>query len=331
MSIIAHAHPYDALTPDRVLAALDQQGFVTDARIMALNSYENRVYQLGLEDGRFVVAKFYRPDRWSLAQIQEEHDFVFELADLEVPVVAPLRQEGRSIFHHQGFDFCVYPRQGGRAPDLESMDDLHVLGRLLGRMHLAASQKPFVHRPNLNWQQFGEQSVHALLSGDAVPEECRAAYEATALPLLAKLETLLPKAWPTAIRLHADCHLGNILWQQGAGVLVDFDDARMGPAVQDLWMLLTGTRADQQHALLEILEGYESFFPFDAQQLQWIEPLRCLRQLHYAAWLSRRWQDPAFKMGFPWFNTPSYWFGHINDLRELSAGLDEPPLSLRLY
>lgn len=322
-------HPYFSLTPDTVMDAVESVGFVCDARIFPLNSYENRVYQVGIEDAAPVIAKFYRPGRWRAEEIQEEHDFSTELAELEVPVVAPWRDaQGESLFRHEEFLFAIYPRQGGRAPDLEDADDLEVLGRLMGRMHAVGCQHPFVHRPTLSVQSFGVDSVEFLLSSGAVPEPLRPSYEAVAFPLLEDISARFAALEFEPVRLHGDCHPGNILWRDGAAHFVDLDDARNGPAVQDLWMLLTGDREHQTMALSDVMEGYQQFHSFNFAELALIEPLRALRSMHYAAWLARRWPDPSFPMHFPWFGDERYWGEHIMTLREQLEALQAPPLSL---
>ncbi len=322
-------HPYYSLTPDKVMDAVESQGFECDARIFPLNSYENRVYQVGLEEAEPVIVKFYRPGRWRAEQIQEEHDFSLELAELEVPVVAPWRNPaGESLFRHEEFLFAIYPRRGGRAPDLEAPDDLEVLGRLLGRLHAVGRQRPFAHRPALTVQSFGVDSVEFLLSSGAVPESLQPSYEAVAFPLLEGISSAFAAVDCAAIRLHGDCHPGNILWRDGAAHFVDLDDARSGPAVQDIWMLLTGDRPHQTAALGDVMEGYQQFNEFNFAELALIEPLRALRSMHYAAWLARRWEDPSFPMHFPWFGDERYWGEHILTLREQLEALQEPPLTL---
>ncbi|WP_286876419.1 serine/threonine protein kinase, partial [Marinimicrobium sp. UBA4509] len=322
------AHPYEALSPDLVLDAVESSGYLSDMRILALNSYENRVYQVGMEEGPPLIAKFYRPERWSDAQIQEEHDFTRDLLDLEVSVVPPLPDvEGHTLREYQGFRFALYPRQGGHAPNLDDFDQLLTLGRVLGRIHALGEARPFAHRPTLDVQSFAVDSYEFLLSESFIPESLRPSYETLGADLIHRLERIFADAEYTPIRLHGDCHPGNILWRDDAPHFVDFDDARNGPAVQDLWMLLSGEREQQTAQLSEIVEGYQEFCDFNFAELNLIEALRSLRIMNYSAWLARRWQDPAFPKSFPWFNTERYWGEHILELREQLAALDEPPLA----
>ncbi len=321
--------PYANLSPDRVLAAIDEIGLPTDARIMALNSYENRVYQVGLDDGTFVVAKFYRPARWPDAAILEEHEFTELLAARDLPVVAPMRIDDKTLHAVGGHRVAVYPRLGGHAPDLERLDDLEVMGRFMARMHSFGELEAFSHRPTLSIEDFGDASVEFLLSGDFVPEELVPAWESTAWDLLDAVEDVFDAGpEPTLIRLHGDCHPGNVLWRDDAPHFVDFDDARMGAAIQDLWMLLSGSRADRTAQLDAILEGYRQFRHFDLAELRLIEAYRALRILHHDAWIARRWHDPAFPHSFPYFAEPRYWSTQTLSLREQLAALQEPPLTL---
>lgn len=324
------AHPYDSLSPDRVLDALDGLGLQTDARIFPLNSYENRVYQAGIEDGQPVVVKFYRPGRWSRGQILEEHSFAHELADLEIPVVPPWRVNGRdTLYEHEGFRFAVFPRLAGRPPELDNMDDLLVMGRFLGRVHLCGAQAGFRHREAVTLERFVHSSRQFLLENDFIPDSLRPAYETLTQELINYLEQVFAQASGiTPVRLHGDCHLGNVLWRGEVPYFVDFDDAMNGPAIQDLWMLLSGERDQRQAQLLELMEGYNEFARFNPRELVLIEPLRTMRIMHYSAWLARRWDDPAFPKSFPWFNTERYWAEHILELREQRAALDEAPLQL---
>jgi Ser/Thr protein kinase RdoA (MazF antagonist) len=322
-------HPYDALTPDTVLDAVEAAGYLPTGSLLALNSYENRVYQIGEENLGFLVGKFYRPGRWSEAQIQEEHDFALALAALEIPVVAPLADEhGRTLRHYGGFHFALFPRRGGRSPELDDPDTQYRLGQFLGRIHALGAARAFAHRPAITVESFGEESLNFLLQQDFLPSEYRQQYQDLAEALLEGVRERFASVPYTPIRLHGDFHPGNILWTEHGAHLVDLDDCRMGPAVQDLWMLLSGERKQMALQLDEILAGYEEFSDFDRRQLALIEPLRTLRLLYYAAWLARRWDDPAFPMAFPWFNTVKYWEEQVLTLREQSLRLAEPPLQL---
>lgn len=320
------SHPFARLTPDKVMDAVESLGYVCDGRTFALNSYENRVYQVGLEEGDPLVAKFYRAGRWSDAQILEEHDFCFELVEHELPVVPPLKdQDSRSLFAFEEFRFALYLRQGGHAPEFDNLDNLLIMGRLLGRLHSIGAVRPFEHRPALDCQSFGHASV-ALISEAFIPAGHRSNYQALTKDLLQTAETILTEVDAVSIRTHGDCHAGNVLWRYEVPHLVDLDDARMAPAVQDIWMMLSGDRARKSAQLSEILEGYSEFNDFDVRQLRLIEVLRSLRILYFSAWLASRWDDPAFPHYFPWFNTPRYWDEHILELREQIAALNEPVL-----
>ncbi|HEY6872382.1 MAG TPA: serine/threonine protein kinase [Geobacteraceae bacterium] len=322
-------HPFQTLTPGFIMDAVESQGFRCDCRTLALNSYENRVYQVGIEDALPLIAKFYRPGRWSDAQIVEEHRFCLELAGHELPVVVPwTNAAGESLFHHGGFRFALYPRQGGHAPEFDNLDNLLILGRMLGRIHRIGAVRPFEHRPTLDSRSFGYESV-ALLAGRFIPDEYRASYTAVTGQLLEAIDACLAETGPVRyLRAHGDCHSGNILWRDGAPHFVDFDDARMAPAVQDLWMMLSGDRPRQMAQLEALVEGYREFCDFDPRELRLVEALRALRMLHYSAWLAARWEDPMFPRTFPWFNTVRYWGEQIIELREQLAALAEPPLAL---
>jgi Ser/Thr protein kinase RdoA (MazF antagonist) len=323
-------HPFHTLTPSFIMDAVESQGFRCDCRTLALNSYENRVYQVVIDDGQPLIAKFYRPGRWSDGQILEEHRFCLELAEHELPVVAPLvNAAGESLLHHEGFRFALYPRQGGHAPEFDNLGNLLILGRLLGRIHSIGAVRPFTHRPTLDSQSFGHASV-AIITEKFIPDEYRPSYTAVTSQLLHEIDDLLAGAGPLRfIRTHGDCHSGNILWRDGAPHFVDFDDARMAPAVQDLWMMLSGERPRQTDQLAELIDGYSEFCDFQPRELKLVEALRALRMLHYSAWLASRWDDPVFPLTFPWFNTVRYWGEHILQLREQLAALAEPPLELR--
>ncbi len=323
------AHPYERLTPDLILDAVDSTGVRSDGRLLALNSFENRVYQVGIEDGQPLIAKFYRPQRWSDEAILEEHTYAQALAQAELPVVAPLSSEGRTLHGFGGFRFALYPRQRGRAPELESRDTLEWMGRFIARIHAIGALQPFAHRPTLDIHSFGEEPMQYVLSHGFVPADLRPAYETLVPRLLERIRADFAQTGAVAsLRLHGDCHPGNVLWAEDGPHFVDFDDARMGPAVQDLWMLLSGEREARAQQLRWIVDGYWEFGEFDLRELRLIEPLRTLRMIHYAGWLALRWGDPAFPAAFPWFNTQRYWQDHILSLREQAAALEEAPLAL---
>jgi len=323
----ATGHPYQALGQDQVIDAVEATGLVSDLRVLALNSYENRVYQVGIEGAEPVIAKFYRPDRWTAAQILEEHAFCAELVAADLPVVAPWTDaEGRSLFTAGDFFFSLFPRRGGHAPEPDRPETLYRLGRLLGRLHRVGRVKDYRHRPALTVATMGQTSLE-FIAEHCIPLELRSAYVRLGEQLLATVEEQFAAAPVTLQRIHGDAHLGNILMRGEALQLVDFDDSRMGPPVQDLWMLLSGSRDQRTAQLQQLLEGYRQFNDFAAAQLSWIEGLRTLRRMHYAAWLGRRWQDPAFPRHFPWFGSERYWSDHILQLREQLATLEEPPLA----
>jgi len=318
------------LRPEDIVATLEDLGFECDGRFLALNSYENRVYQIGIESGKPVVAKFYRPARWSDAAINEEHTFALDLAAQEIPVVPPLTLDGETLCHADLYRLAVYPCHGGRAPDLDNYGLLNQLGRLVARIHLQGETTSFKHRPRIDIESYGEQSIEFLLGENFIPEENCDAYESIAELVLDGVENCFNRAGNTReIRLHGDFHPGNVLVNEDRLHIVDLDDCRHGPAVQDLWMFLSGDREEQSPQLDALLEGYQSFRRFDARELNLIEALRSLRIMHYAAWLARRWEDPAFKIAFPWFDSRRYWDDHVLALREQVALMQEPPLEWR--
>ncbi len=326
---MTQAHPYDALTPGVILDAVEKYGVRCTGGMLALNSYENRVYRIETESHGPLVAKFYRPARWTDGAILEEHAFVQMLTDHEIPAVAPLPYDGKhTLNHHAGFRFAVFPWQPGRAPEFNNADDRIMLGRYLGRLHRLGAAQAFRHRRRLSVEEFGRQSVTCLVQSEFIPAELRDAFRAITEYLLPPVEEAFRAAGDIAwLRLHGDCHLGNILWADSGPYFVDFDDCMMGPSIQDLWMLLSGEHDDRERYLADFLSGYTQFAEFNAAELRLIEPLRTLRLLHYNAWLARRWGDPAFPHNFPWFNTQRYWEEQILTLRQQAAALDEPPLS----
>jgi Ser/Thr protein kinase RdoA (MazF antagonist) len=320
-------HPYAELTPDRILDAVEGRGLPVDGRLLALNSYENRVYQVGIEGQSPIIAKFYRPERWSDAQILEEHRFAQELAAAEVPVVAPL-DAGGTLHRHEQFRFALFPRRGGRAPELDDGEVLEWIGRFLGRIHVIGQATAFHARPALDVETFIDEPRAFLLKSGMIPAELVEPYRAITGMAREEVQKSFARAGDLeAIRLHGDCHAGNILWTDAGPHFVDLDDCRNGPAVQDLWMLLSGDRQAMGRQLRKVLAGYEQFAEFDDRQLHLVEALRTMRMIHYAAWLGRRWDDPAFPAAFPWFNSRRYWEEHILQLREQAAAMSEPPLA----
>jgi len=315
-------HPYSALTPDVVLDAVASAGLRPDGRLLSLNSYENRVYQVWLEDNTAIVAKFYRPGRWSDAQIDEEHQFARELAEREIPVVAPA-----SSLAFGAFRIAIYPRRGGRTPELGDAKTLEWIGRFIGRIHAVGATRAFRHREALTPKAFGHDPRAFLLSTNFIPADLLEAWKAVTQQALAGIDRSFQGGY-RAIRLHGDCHPGNILWTDGGPHFVDLDDARSGPALQDLWMLLSGNREAMQRQMHHVLAGYEEFMAFDRRDLRLLEALRTLRLIHYSAWIARRWDDPAFPAAFPWFNTQRYWQDRILELREQIALMEEEPLAV---
>jgi len=331
MTLMGTLTPYSTLTPDRVLNAVESTGYLCNGRMLALNSYENRVYQIGVTDQEgadsFLVAKFYRPQRWSDEQILEEHAFAEELREAEIPVVAPLRVKQCTLHTFEGFRFALFPRRGGRAPELDNPEVLEWIGRFIGRMHACAATRRFTHRPAIDIETFGERPQRYLLDHAFLPPELIEPYRAAGHAAMAVVTDAFARAGDvTVIRLHGDCHAGNVLWTDDGPHFVDLDDARMGPAVQDLWMLLSGDRASMTRQFSDVLAGYEDFMDFDRRELHLIEALRTLRIMHYAGWIAERWNDPAFPAAFPWFNSQRYWEEHILQIKEQISAVQEAPI-----
>ena len=321
--------PYSELSPETVLDAIEALGFHCDGRALALNSYENRVYQVGIEDGTPVVAKFYRPGRWSDAAIREEHAFAGELAGQEIPVVAPLLRDGVSLHVHHGFRYAVFPRRGGRWPELGTSDEREWVGRFLGRIHAVGRAARFQERTRLSMEDLGRNARDFVLDGDWMPDYLADKYADLTDTLLDEIEARA-EGWRGATlgRILGDCHRGNILWTDQGPHFVDLDDCLTGPAIQDLWMLLAGGQQEMRTGLRDLLKGYEQFLPFDRSEIALIEPLRALRMIHYSAWLARRWHDPAFPRAFPWFAEPRYWEEHYRALDDQLAAVIAEPLEL---
>ena len=335
------AVPFTGLTPECILGALESVGFRCDGGLMALNSYENRVWQIGIEDSAPLIVKFYRPGRWSDAQIAEEHAFVAAMQEAELPVVAPLAIDGQTLFTHADaesaavFRFAAYPRQGGRAPEFDNPQVLEWMGRLMARIHRVGERESFIYRETLDMQSFGVDARDWLLDNQVLPPELESIWQGVVDQALEGVQYCFDRAGQVQqLRLHGDCHAGNVLWmpgetgQSGGPHFVDFDDALMGPAIQDLWMLLSGVPEEMGQQFRHVLTGYEMFREFDIRELHLLEALRTLRLLHHSAWLARRWEDPAFPAAFPWFATNRYWEERILELREQIARMQEPGLIL---
>ena len=321
-------HPYERLLPDMVIDAVESLGLYSDQRIFPLNSYENRVYRVGIEDAAPVIVKFYRPERWTRDAILEEHSFSFELQDNDINVVAPLKINNESLHEFEGFQFALFPMQGGYAPELELPDTMYRIGLNIGRMHQVGLSKPFKHRQSLSLEKWAVESRSFLLEKEFIPLSLQSAYDTLTSDLIKTMRSINGQFSVNQQRIHGDCHMGNILWREDQAYFVDLDDCVMGPAVQDIWLLLSGDRAQQTSLLSEFLDGYEEFASFDLKELNLIETLRTMRIMNYSAWLARRWGDPAFPMHFPWFNTERYWSEHILELREQLSALNELPLQL---
>ena len=321
-------HHYDNLSPDKIISAVESIGIICDARLLALNSYENRVYQVGVEGGEPLIAKFYRDERWSDQQILEEHQFSIDLARAEISVVAPYEYQENTLFKHETFRFSLFARRGGHSPELENENSLKVLGRTLGRIHSVGSAGKFDVRPALCFKNEIKDSCGFLLE-HFIPDELKNAYETLIEDLTETCLTIYDSPYQiSSIRIHGDCHVGNILWRNNVAHFVDFDDCLNAPPIQDLWMFLNGQKTDREFQLSKLMEGYTEFCDFDISQIRLIEVLRTRRVINYAAWLGKRWSDPAFPKSFPWFNTPRYWSDHILELREQLSAIQEEPLRL---
>jgi Ser/Thr protein kinase RdoA (MazF antagonist) len=312
-------HPYERLSPDLILDAVEALGLQVSGSLFNLNSYENRVIQIGIEDSLPIIAKFYRPQRWSDEAILEEHQFSLALAAEDIPVIAPLTINQQTLFEHEGFRFAVFNRSGGRWPELDNIQNLQWIGRFLGRIHQLGCAQRFKHRPSINPQTFGRDQVTWLLKSGRLPARFNQRYEQITAQLLDIIENLFAIIQPFELRLHGDCHPGNILWTDEGPHFVDMDDCRNGPAIQDLWMLLSGDQDEMRRQLDAVVEGYEMFRHFDHQELTLVEPLRTLRMIHYAVWLAKRWDDPAFPVAFTWFGNDSYWEEHLRMLEDQLA------------
>jgi Ser/Thr protein kinase RdoA (MazF antagonist) len=322
--------PFDALDPGAVFAAAESIGLQPSGRLFALNSYENRVYQLGDDDGALWVLKFYRPARWSDAQIAEEHSFTLELAAAELPVAAPIERDGMSLFEHQRLRFAAFPYLAGRAPELDDQATLTLLGRTLARMHAIGRRAPFDHRPALTLERLGLQARTTVQRSGFVPEALEEQYARVSDQVIGRVRQCLENFGPLPrLRIHGDCHAGNILWRENGPLFVDLDDCMSGPPIQDLWMFLSGDAASQQSSWAAIMEGYELFGEFDFAELTLVEALRSLRILHHASWIASRWNDPAFPRAFPWFGDARFWERHIADLFEQLSAMDDPPILSR--
>lgn len=316
--------PYAELEPTVIIDAIESLGFLCTGSLLALNSYENRVYQIGIESGEPLIAKFYRPHRWSSDAILEEHQFSFELAEQEIPIIAPLIINDQTLHHYHDFRFALFPRHGGRALELDNNEQLEWIGRFIGRLHAVSACRPFQHRIHLNTQSYGYEPYQFLVQQHFIPDYLKPNFCQAAETALQKINQIVNSVGSISqLRLHGDCHAGNVLWREAGPHIVDLDDCLMGPAIQDIWMLLSGDTKQMEVQLAKILQGYYEFNDFNPRERHLIEVLRTLRMLHYAGWLAKRWADPAFPLSFPWFNTPVYWQNQIINLNEQIELLDQ--------
>jgi Ser/Thr protein kinase RdoA (MazF antagonist) len=320
--------PFAGLTPDAVLSAAEAAGLAPDGRLFALNSYENRVYRLGRDDAEPVILKFYRAERWSDQQIIEEHEFAAELAARDIPVAAPIVLEGRTLHRFDIYRFAAFPCCPGGAPDLDQPGALELLGRTLARIHAVGSLRRFEYRQTLNPVVLGPRACATVLRSPLFPDHMRPRFEQISAELLDAVCVSFEQVQPLGlIRLHGDCHLGNILWQARGPQFVDLDDCVNGPRIQDLWMFLSGSGAEQRAQWALIMEGYAQFHTIEYHELRLVEALRAYRMLNHAAWLLDRWHDPAFPRAFPWAGEARYWEQYVNDLQDQLQLLEQPPVT----
>jgi Ser/Thr protein kinase RdoA (MazF antagonist) len=316
--------PFAGLNPNAILDAVESTGYRCTGGLLALNSYENRVYQIGVEDSEPVIAKFYRPQRWTSEAILEEHQFALELKEHELPIIAPLIINHQTLHHHETFDFALFPRRGGHGLELDNSEQLEWMGRFLGRLHRISATKPFKNRIQLSPQSYGHDPYAFLMEHNYIPDYLKPNFCKTMETALLKIEELFKEIGAVdQIRLHGDCHAGNVLWSDSGPHIVDLDDCLTGPAIQDIWMLLSGEPKQMEVQLEKILQGYYEFHEFNFRERHLIEVLRTLRMVHYSGWLAKRWGDPAFPSSFPWFNTPVYWQNHLSNLNEQIELLDQ--------
>ncbi|SBS26606.1 serine/threonine protein kinase [Marinomonas aquimarina] len=312
-------HPYSALTPDTIMDAVESLGFYCDHRLYPLNSYENRVYQVGIENSAPLIAKFYRPKRWSAAQIQAEHDATLALKAAGVGVAAPMLIRGKSLFQHKGFYFSLTPKIVGEAPEPGNLDQLFQIGELIGAMHQASADWQIEQRPYIPHSQRIERASNVVLQSSYLPSSLRVDYVKVVEMLQLRVQQTLKAHANNAIRfIHGDCHRSNLIAHDGTLTLLDFDDCRMGYAVQDLWLHISDAN-EKRAQLSELIEGYESHCDFDTRELDLIDVMMADRTIVYTAWIAERWSDPAFPTIFPHFASEGFWLQHLQDLNEVLA------------